>query len=101
MVTKQWNRFANESIAAYDMSHIFQQADEWFKQGVDYWKACGTIASSYAAPHTWLETTGSVSKTVESYLEGWASIYGLGRDTAIEEDLAVLRRQTQKTDETL
>ena len=95
MDTKQWNTLINESMAAYEMSGIIQRADDWFKQGYEYWKACGEIASSYAAPQTWLETAGGVSKTMEIYLKGW------GRNTALEEDLAAQKRQAIKAEAAL
>ena len=101
MDTKQWNTFVNKSMAAYDMSGIIQQADEWFKQGIKYWKACGAIATSCAAPQTWLETAGGVSKTMESSLNEWTRTYGLGRNSALEEDLAAHKRQAKKTDAAL
>ncbi len=101
MDTKQWNTLINESMAAYEMSGIIQRADDWFKQGFEYWKACGEIASSYAAPQTWLETAGGVSKTMEIYLKGWAGGYGWGRNTALEEDLAAQKQQAIKAEAAL
>jgi DNA repair exonuclease SbcCD ATPase subunit len=101
MDTKQWNTLVNESIAACDMSDIIQQADEWFKQGFEYWKAWGAIASFYAAPQTWLEAAGGVPKTMDNYLKDWTRMYGLGRDSALEKDLAAHKRQAKKIDAAL
>ncbi len=101
MDTKKWNTLVNESMAAYDMSGIIRKADDWFKQGFDYWKACGEIASSYAAPQTWLETAGGAAKTMENYFKDWTEGYGWGRNTALEEDLAAHKRQAIKTEAAL
>jgi DNA repair exonuclease SbcCD ATPase subunit len=101
MDTKKWNTLVNESMAAYDMSGIIQSADDWFKQGFEYWKACGEIASSYAAPQTWLETAGGAAKTMENYFKDWTEGYGWGRNTALEEDLAAHKRQAIKTEAAL
>lgn len=101
MDTKQWNTLINESMAAYEMSGMIQRADDWFKLGFEYWKACGEMASSYAAPLKWLDTAGGVSKTMENYLKDWTGGYGWGRNTAIEEDLAAHKRQAIKTEAAL
>ncbi len=101
MDTKKWNTLVNESMAAYDMSGIIRKADDWFKQGFEYWKACGEIASSYAAPQTWLETAGGAAKTMENYFKDWTEGYGWGRNTALEEDLAAHKRQAIKTEAAL
>ncbi len=98
MATTQWQALMRETIAACDMTGVLQQADDWLKQGVDYWRAWNAYASSYGDPQNWLETADGISKTLSNCLQDWTCLYGLMPASSAQADTAKLEEFKKTAD---